>query len=118
MKLITALLVLTLTACATPEQIAARHRAEAEYAQQQQAAYSQGLRSQCEAIGYRPDTDPWRQCLLQLHTANQQQNAQMRAVILQQYLQQQQQQQYRALPYCYNLPPGVRGYQQAQGTCR
>jgi hypothetical protein len=113
---------LLLYGCATPEQRAAQQaaqqQADAERSRQQEAAYNRQLRNQCESIGYQPNTDPWRQCLLQLHTANQQRDAQMRGIILQQMLQEQQQQNYRSMPYCSSLPPGARGYAQAQGNCK
>jgi len=77
--------------CASPEQIAARRQAQQEEFRRGEAAYNQTLRNQCESIGYKADTDPWRQCLIQLHTANQQQNAAARAAIIQGIMQQQQQ---------------------------
>lgn len=78
--------------CATPEQVAQRQAAEQERHRQGEAAYNAALRQQCESIGYTPQTDPWRQCLLQLHTANQQQDAAARAAILQELVRQQAQQ--------------------------
>lgn len=89
------LLVLLISGCATPEQRAARQAAEQERFRQGEAEYNRQLRAQCESVGYKPDTDPWRNCLIQLHTANQQRDAALRAAILQGIASQPQQQPYR-----------------------
>lgn len=99
---------------------AARRQYHAEQERQQAArqAYTDDLRRQCAAIGYTPDTDQFRQCILQLHSNNQAANAQERAVLMQQLLQGAREQQYRQMPYCSSLPAGLAGYQRAQGTCK
>lgn len=89
MKYAPALLALFISGCATPEQIAARQAAEAQAQEQRDQAYTNALAGQCEAIGYQRFTDPWRQCLLQLHGQNQANRAAVQGVILQQYLQNQ-----------------------------
>lgn len=55
------LVVLGLAACATPEQRAARVQQEVESMIQ---TYGPG----CEKLGYKADTDPWRECVLKLST--------------------------------------------------
>lgn len=83
------LLLCTITGCATPEQIAARQAAERQEQEARAQAYMQGLRNQCSALGYQANTDGHRNCMLQLHSQNQQANAAARNAILQQYLQNQ-----------------------------
>jgi hypothetical protein len=56
---LTALLVLLLLGCETPEQRAARVQAEVE---DMIRVYGPG----CQRLGYAPDSDPWRQCILRL----------------------------------------------------
>ena len=114
-----------LAGCISAEQRAANQRAEWERQQAEQQrfdaarrAYTDDLRRQCAAIGYHPDTDPFRQCILQLHSNNQASDAQTRAVLMQQLLQGAREQQYRQMPYCSSLPAGIAGYQRAQGTCK
>lgn len=103
-----------LASCASPEELARRQAAQAEYQRQQEIAYTNHLRGQCEAIGYQRDSDPWRQCILQLHAQNQAHRSQMQGIILNNAIQQQ----YQSLPPCYQLAPGARGFAQAQGRCR
>lgn len=90
MRAMLLIMIVIIAGCATPEQIAARRAAEAEAQRQRNIAYTQQLAAQCDAIGYQRNTDPWRNCLLQLHQQNQAQNAAMRQMLLQQYIQQQQ----------------------------
>ena len=108
------LVLLTLASCASPEKIAAQRAYEQQQLQAQQQAYTQNLVNQCRAIGYQENTDSFRNCVLQLHTNNQQQNAQIRGVLLQEALQRQ----YQSMPLCSSLPAGTAGYARAQGTCR
>lgn len=53
MKAIAFGLLVLLSGCATPEQ------------------YRNNLAQNCESVGYQRDTDPWRQCIMQLHNQNQ-----------------------------------------------
>lgn len=121
-RLVAVTVVAILAGCISAEERAARDAARAEQMQAEQEArnkaYTESLTSQCAAIGYQRGSDGMRQCVLQLHTSTQANNTQMRAVIMQQLLQQQQQQEYRSLPFCSRIAPGLRGYMQAQGTCR
>lgn len=112
------LVALTLVGCATPEQIEARRQQELAQQQAAQAAYRERVFGQCRAYGFTEGTEQFRQCLMQVDMANQQQNAATRQMILQQYLQQQNEQEIRAMPYCSSLPPVIAGYRRAQGTCR
>lgn len=89
LRLAGVLLALALAGCATPEQLAAQREAQIEYQRQQEIAYTMRLRQQCEAIGYRQDTDQWRECILRLHQQAQAQNAALRNVLIQQYLSNQ-----------------------------
>ncbi|MBI2749747.1 MAG: hypothetical protein HYX43_10530 [Burkholderiales bacterium] len=107
-------LVVLLAGCATQEQIEARRQYEAEQQAAAIEAYRQQVFGQCRAYGFRDGTPEFSQCLMQVDQANQAQNAQMRAVILQQLLQQQ----YQQMPLCSSLPPGMAGWYQAQGKCR
>lgn len=100
--------------CATPEQIAARRAQEQQQLEAQQRAYTQSLYSQCRAIGYQPETEGMRQCVLTLHAQNQQRATQLQGILLQEGLQRQ----YQSMPLCSSLPPGTAGYARAQGTCR
>jgi hypothetical protein len=88
MRILTLFLcVATMTGCATPEQIAARRAYEAQQQEQAVAAYTEGLARQCEGIGYQRQSDPWRQCIVQLHGQN---RNLLNQAILMQYLQGQQ----------------------------
>ena len=53
--------LLALAACATPEERAARVQKEVDEMIQ---TFGPG----CEKLGYKPDTDPWRECVLKLST--------------------------------------------------
>ena len=53
------IVVALLAACATPEQRAARVEREVTEMIQE---YGPG----CERLGYKADTDPWRECILRL----------------------------------------------------
>lgn len=62
MRSLTILAALMLTACATtPEEQAARKRAEME---QMIAIYGPA----CARLGYQPNSDQWRSCILNLST--------------------------------------------------
>jgi hypothetical protein len=52
-------IVAALAGCATPEQRAAQWQAEVD---QMITVYGPA----CEKLGYKPDSDPWRECLLRL----------------------------------------------------
>jgi hypothetical protein len=100
MKAIPLLLcVAAISGCATPEQIAARRAYEAQQQEQAVAAYTEGLARQCEGIGYTRNTDPWRQCIIQIHGQNR--NTLNQAILMQQ-LQQQQRPAYQ--PPAYRPP--------------
>lgn len=106
--------IAVLGGCANQQQIVANQAAMAEQQQQAEIAYTRGLASQCENIGYVRDTDPWRNCIIQLHGQNQARSSALQGAVLQQYLQQQ----YQQLPFCSSLPPFQAGYRRSQGTCR
>ena len=109
------MLLLMLSGCASPEQIAARQAQEAAQRVAQQEAYRQQVFGQCRAYGFTEGTPEFRQCLMQVDQANQAQNAQMRSIILQQMLQQE----YQSMPSCSSLPPGpLTEWRRGQGTCR
>ena len=55
------LLVAFVASCATPEQRAAR-------VEQEVAVMTQEYGPGCERLGYKADTDPWRDCVLRLAT--------------------------------------------------
>ncbi len=107
-------LFVLLNACTSPEAIRARQDREAAQQQARQEAYRQRVSGQCRAYGFQDGTPEFRNCLMQVDQANRQQNAQMRAVILQQMMQQE----YQQMPLCSSLSPGLAGYRAAQGTCR
>ena len=52
--------VVTLAGCATPQEQAARQEAS-------QRNYWNSLAAHCQKLGYQPNTDPARQCVLTLH---------------------------------------------------
>jgi hypothetical protein len=56
----TGLVACMLAACSTPQERAARKQAEVE---QMMATYGPA----CQRLGYTPDSDPWRSCVLQLN---------------------------------------------------
>jgi hypothetical protein len=56
-------LVLLAAGCATPEQRAAQVQRDVD---DMIRVYGPG----CEKLGYRPDSDPWRDCVLRLATKN------------------------------------------------
>lgn len=107
-------LCVLLAGCASPERLAALRAQEQAQAQAQQEAYNRQVFGQCRAYGFTEGTPDFRNCLMQVDQANQAQNAQIRAQILQQYLQEQSQ----ARPLCSSLPPGLDGYRRARGECR
>lgn len=88
-----AIALLSLAGCVSPEQQAANREWEAAQRAQDQARYTLGLKWQCESIGYKADTDPWRDCIMKLHQQAQANNAALRNMVIQQYLINQQQQQ-------------------------
>jgi hypothetical protein len=62
MRRLTILVLATLAcACATPAERAAQMQREVDEMMQ---VYGPG----CEKLGYKPDTDPWRDCVLRLAT--------------------------------------------------
>lgn len=61
--LIAAASVLLLTACSTPQERAARMQAEMD-----RIIVEYG--PACVRLGYAPNTDPWRNCMLQLSTTD------------------------------------------------
>lgn len=91
MRYATVLLICIIAGCATPEQIAARRAAEAQAQEQQNIAYTRALAGQCEAVGYARNSDPWRNCIVQLHGQNQAN----RAAIIQGIMSQPQPAPYR-----------------------
>lgn len=107
-------LFVLLAGCASPEAIRAQQEQEAAAQQARQEAYRQQVFGQCRAYGFRDGTPEFRNCLMQVDQANQQQNAQMRAVILQQEMQQQ----YQQMPLCSSLSYSIAALSASQGTCR
>ena len=57
------LLAMVLAGCSTPQQRAAKQQAEME---RMIVEYGPA----CTKLGHPPDTDPWRQCVVQLATNN------------------------------------------------
>lgn len=55
--------MLLLAGCSTPQERAARRQAEVE---QMMVEYGPA----CGRLGYTPNTDPWRACVLQLNARN------------------------------------------------
>lgn len=53
---VVAVMSLAITACATPEQIAARN-----------AAYTQAIQDQCRAYGFQPGSDAFAGCVQRTH---------------------------------------------------
>ena len=109
---ILAIAVVLLAGCVSAEQAALNRQAEAERFRQQQAAYQRQLQNQCESIGYQPNTEPWRQCILTLHLQKQQEMANLRNTIIQHELQQES----LSMPKCLDGPLGE--YLRRQGRCR
>lgn len=67
--------VLLLSGCATfdPAVRAEQQRQQQAQAEQNQRAYVQNMINQCEALGFSLNDPSIRQCMLQLHQSNQQQ---------------------------------------------
>lgn len=103
-----AILALLLTACMSPEENARRMALQNEGAQ---AAYGEQLRTSCESIGYQRDTEPWRQCIMQLHAQNQASSAALGAALLQGAASRP-----GVIP-CRSLPPGTAGLAYSRGQC-
>jgi hypothetical protein len=99
-----AIAALLLAGCASPQQ-------QSYNQEQMEIAYTQGLARQCESIGYQRNTDPWRQCILQLHAQNQNRATAFGAAAIQGAATRGPTQS------CASLPPGLRGYARAQGSC-
>lgn len=92
---------------------------QAALQQQRNQEYRDGLMAQCSRIGFQAGTEAFSNCVLQLHTTQQQQNTATRNVILQQAIEQQRQQDYRALPACpVGLAPFLRSRAISEGRCR
>lgn len=89
--LLIAILIAPVLGCISAEQQQANREAEAARQEQARIEYAASLKRQCDAIGYRPDTDQWRECILRLHQQAQAQNAALRNVLIQQYLMNQPQ---------------------------
>lgn len=106
------LLVLILSGCISPERMAQNQAYEARQQEAARTAYRNQLMSSCESIGYQRNTDPWRQCIMQLHAQNQASNTALGAALLQGAASQP-----RVIPSCRGLAPGLRGYAAAQGQC-
>ena len=96
-----------ITGCAQPQYIVRSQ-------EDSNRAYTAALAAQCEAIGYKRDTDALRNCMLTLHGQNQQEAVQMRGIAAQEALRRQ----YQQMPLCSSLPPGLSGMARAQGNCR
>ena len=104
------LCLLLLAGCVSPEQIAQRQ----ELPQQErplEPAYRAQLISSCESIGYERNTYPWRQCIMQLQTQNQQQATALGAALLQGSEKQPR-------PQCWRLLTAAQAeYARSQGLC-
>lgn len=82
MQYATLLLVVLISGCATSEQIAQQQAYEVQQQEQRRTAYREGLQRQCRSMGFQDGTTAFSNCLLQLHTTNQQRdNALQNAVI-------------------------------------
>lgn len=116
MRTLVALLasLVLLASCASPERIAELDRERALQAQQQREQYRAALQARCSAYGFQPGTEAFSNCLMQLDAANQAQDAQIRATLLQGYLERQT----ATLPSCSSRPPGLAGYEKSTGACR
>lgn len=104
------IVMLMLAGCATPQEMAYRQQVQTQQEQEQKAAYREALAQSCDAIGFKRGTDTHAQCILSQH--------QKRQDHLMQAIGMQQQREYRALPPCSSLPPGLAGYARADGSCR
>ena len=60
------LVVLLLTGCASPEM---NRFLFGQSREERAETIVNRLSTHCEAIGYRRDTDPWRECILKLYNA-------------------------------------------------
>ncbi|WP_239700509.1 hypothetical protein [Massilia sp. 9096] len=69
-SLLASLIALPLAGCSTPQERAAHRQAEVE---QMMAEYGPA----CSRLGYTPNTDPWRACVLQLNARDDLQRYQM-----------------------------------------
>jgi hypothetical protein len=66
--------MLLLAGCSTPQERAARRQAEVEVeVEQMMVEYGPA----CGRLGYAPNTDPWRACILQLNARDDLQRYQM-----------------------------------------
>lgn len=90
---------------------AERARQESARNEAESRAYTEGLRNQCRAIGYAPDTEGFRQCVMTLHLQKQQEMANIRGAIIQQEIQRQT----PPMPKCIDGPLGE--YRRRQGQC-
>lgn len=82
MRALALLVPLALSACATPEQIAARREAEAAQARAAEQRYVAALGARCESFGVPAGTPEMRQCMLQLHQTSQANRAALGAAIV------------------------------------
>lgn len=111
MRLIAMSLVLLLTGCATPEQIARQEQQRAYQQQQQAAQYRASLAAQCSGFGFQQGTAEFANCMMQLHQAEQQRRAAIGAAIIGSGILNQPQ------PKPYQIPPMQIPRQPTQTNC-
>ena len=107
-----ALSAILLCGCISPEQMSRNAEFQAQQREQADVAYTRNLANQCESIGYQRQSDPWRQCIMQLHAQNQQGQTALNAALIQGLASQP-----GPIPSCRSLPAGTSGYARAQGNC-
>jgi hypothetical protein len=104
--------MLALAGCASEEPL--RKQADRQTVTAQREAYQRSLEYRCTSYGFVQGTPDFRSCLMQVDTANRQQDAKTRNAMLQQILEKK----YGAMPLCSSLPASLAGYHRAQGHCR
>lgn len=91
MKLAALALTVLLAGCVNHEQRLANQRYEIEQERLQREQYRERVMGQCRAYGFKDGSPEYKNCLMQVDMANQQQDAATRRAIIQMYLMQQAQ---------------------------
>lgn len=76
------------------------------------------IHERCVQYGYTPGSEGFAHCRMNLDQTAKQRMRDRENMILQQGIQDDAQRRYRQMPLCSQLPPGMRGFYQAQGACR
>lgn len=99
-----------LSGCVSPQEQAEMQRQGAYQEQRQEEAYMARLAARCNQFGFATGSEQFSQCMMSLHQQNQANFGAAAAALL-------ANQPQPVRPRCSSLPPGIAGYEAAQGRC-